>query len=66
MLPDQQVGGFGLACRHPVEFSVPGNTYCQVMFESPDQILLEVVYTGPKAYSAHGCNWRQNKKVGLE
>lgn len=26
-----------------------GDTYYQVMFASPDNILLEVVYTGPKA-----------------
>lgn len=36
--------------RHRPEFSTgEGNTYYQVMFESPDRILLEVVYTGPKA-----------------
>ncbi len=36
--------------RHRPEFS--GNeeqTYYQVMFESPDRILFEVVYTGPKS-----------------
>ncbi|HZU78004.1 MAG TPA: VOC family protein [Dehalococcoidia bacterium] len=34
--------------RHRPEFSGgPGQTYYQVMFESPDRILLEVVYTGP-------------------
>jgi catechol 2,3-dioxygenase-like lactoylglutathione lyase family enzyme len=34
--------------RHRAEFSGPGNTYYQVMFESPDKLLFEVVYTGPK------------------
>jgi hypothetical protein len=36
--------------RHRPEFSGgEGQTYYQVMFESPDRILFEVVYTGPKA-----------------
>lgn len=36
--------------RHRPDFSTgEGNTYYQVMFESPDRILWEVVYTGPKA-----------------
>lgn len=36
--------------RHRPEFSGgPDQTYYQVMFESPDRILFEVVYTGPKA-----------------
>ncbi len=36
--------------RHRPEFSRgPENTYYQVMFESPDRILWEVVYMGPKA-----------------
>lgn len=35
--------------RHRPEFaSGPDDTYYQVMFESPDRILFEVVYTGPK------------------
>ena len=35
--------------RHRPEFCAgPENTYYQVMFESPDRILFEVVYTGPK------------------
>lgn len=33
--------------RHRPDFSSPGNTYYQVMFESPDRILFEIVYTGP-------------------
>jgi len=36
--------------RHRPEFSAgPDKTYYQVMFESPDRILFEVVYTGPKS-----------------
>lgn len=36
--------------RHRPEFSMgEGNTYYQVMFESPDRILFEVVYIGAKA-----------------
>ncbi len=36
--------------RHRPEFTESeGQTYYQVMFESPDRILLEVVYTGPKS-----------------
>jgi catechol 2,3-dioxygenase-like lactoylglutathione lyase family enzyme len=34
--------------RHRPEFSEEGKTYYQVMFESPDKILFEVVYVGPK------------------
>lgn len=35
--------------RHRPEFSRgEGQTYYQVMFESPDRLLFEVVYTGPK------------------
>ncbi|HEX7434547.1 MAG TPA: hypothetical protein VF326_12920 [Anaerolineaceae bacterium] len=34
--------------RHRPDFSSgPDKTYYQVMFESPDRILFEVVYTGP-------------------
>ena len=36
--------------RHRPEFSsAPDQTYYQVMFETPDHILLEAVYTGVKA-----------------
>jgi len=36
--------------RHRPEFAQgPDQTYYQVMFETPDRILLEVVYTGVKA-----------------
>ena len=35
--------------RHRPDFAHgPDQTYYQVMFESPDRILWEVVYTGPK------------------
>ena len=33
--------------QHRAEFSQPGSTYYQVMFESPDRILFEIVYIGP-------------------
>lgn len=35
--------------RHHAEFSSEESTYYQIMFTSPDNILLEIVYTGPKA-----------------
>lgn len=36
--------------RHRPEFSAGGGqTYYQVMFASPDNLLFEIVYTGPKA-----------------
>jgi hypothetical protein len=36
--------------RHRPDFSGDGDqTYYQVMFETPDRILLEIVYTGPKS-----------------
>jgi len=36
--------------RHRPEFSQkPDQTYCQVMFASPDCVLFEVVYSGPKS-----------------
>jgi catechol 2,3-dioxygenase-like lactoylglutathione lyase family enzyme len=34
--------------RHRPDFMPPPQTYYQIMFESPDRILFEVVYTGPK------------------
>ena len=35
--------------RHRPEFSADESaTYYQVMFETPDRILMEIVYTGPK------------------
>lgn len=35
--------------RHRPEFSGPDSTYYQVMFETPDRLLIEVVYIGPLA-----------------
>jgi catechol 2,3-dioxygenase-like lactoylglutathione lyase family enzyme len=36
--------------RHRPDFSHDeGQTYYQVMFETPDRILVEIVYTGPKS-----------------
>jgi catechol 2,3-dioxygenase-like lactoylglutathione lyase family enzyme len=38
--------------RHRAEFTQSAKqTYYQVMFEAPDRILIEVVYTGPKGAS---------------
>lgn len=34
--------------RHRPEFSGKDDTYYQVMFETPDKLLFEVVYIGPK------------------
>jgi len=34
--------------RHRPDFSEGNNTYYQVMFKSPDNLLFEVVYMGPK------------------
>jgi catechol 2,3-dioxygenase-like lactoylglutathione lyase family enzyme len=34
--------------RHRHDFMPEPETYYQVMFESPDRILFEIVYTGPK------------------
>lgn len=38
---------FNTPCHRP-EFSEGSNTYYQVMFKSPDNLLFEVVYMGPK------------------
>lgn len=35
--------------RHRSEFAKPGETYYQIIFESPDKIQFEIVYIGPKA-----------------
>jgi catechol 2,3-dioxygenase-like lactoylglutathione lyase family enzyme len=35
--------------RHRPEFSGPESTYYQVMFESPDRLLFEIVYIGKRA-----------------
>lgn len=33
--------------RHRPDFSGEGSTYYQIMFESPDRLLFEIVYIGP-------------------
>jgi len=38
---------FNTPCHRPDFSDGPDYTYYQVMFESPDRILFEVVYTGP-------------------
>ncbi len=40
---------FDTPAHRPDFVADPSQTYYQVMFESPDRILLEVVYTGPKS-----------------
>lgn len=40
---------FNTPCHRPEFCSTEDDTYYQVMFETPDRILLEVVYAGPKA-----------------
>ncbi len=35
--------------RHRPEFSSEGQTYYQIMFESPDKVLFEIVYIGSKS-----------------
>lgn len=48
-LQDRGVAALFETPRHRPEFSEDAaETYYQVMFESPDRILFEVVYTGPK------------------
>jgi catechol 2,3-dioxygenase-like lactoylglutathione lyase family enzyme len=39
---------FGTPCNRPEYTSGEDDLYYSAMFESPDRILLEVVYTGPK------------------
>ena len=39
---------FGTPCHRPEFSQGEGHTYYQVMFESPDRILFEIVYVGPK------------------
>jgi catechol 2,3-dioxygenase-like lactoylglutathione lyase family enzyme len=39
---------FGTPCNRPEHASSENDLYYSVMFHSPDRILLEVVYTGPK------------------
>lgn len=40
---------FGTPQHRPEFTKAADQTYYQVMFESPDRVLLEVVYTGPKS-----------------
>jgi catechol 2,3-dioxygenase-like lactoylglutathione lyase family enzyme len=48
-LKQHQVAALFDTPRHRPEFcDSEANTYYQVMFESPDRILFEIVYTGPK------------------
>ena len=47
-LKEKKVDALFETPRHRPEFSSPGNTYYQVMFESPDRVLFEVVYIGVK------------------
>lgn len=47
-LADRGVPALFETPRHRPEFAHgPGQTYYQVMFESPDRVLFEVVYSGP-------------------
>jgi catechol 2,3-dioxygenase-like lactoylglutathione lyase family enzyme len=49
-LTERQVTPLFETPRHRPDFAEsPAHTYYQVMFESPDRILFEVVYTGPKS-----------------
>ena len=48
-LTDKGVAALFETPRHRPEFSSSeSETYYQVMFESPDKVLFEVVYTGPR------------------
>lgn len=47
-LQDREVACLFETPRHRPEFSHPGHTYYQVMFETSDKLLFEVVYTGVK------------------
>ena len=48
-LKEQNIAALFETPRHRPDFSdSEDETYYQVMFESPDKVLLEVVYTGPK------------------
>ena len=47
-LREQNIPALFETPRHNEEFSAAPDTYYQVMFESPDRILFEVVYTGVK------------------
>jgi hypothetical protein len=48
-LRDKNIPALFETPRHRPEFSAnESETYYQVMFESPDKVLFEIVYTGPK------------------
>lgn len=47
-LKEQGISALFETPRHRPEFSDENSTYYQVMFESPDRVLFEIVYTGPK------------------
>ncbi|MEX0782820.1 MAG: VOC family protein [Dehalococcoidia bacterium] len=48
-LKDKDVAALFETPRHRPEFAnSESDTYYQVMFESPDHVLFELVYTGPK------------------
>lgn len=49
-LRDHNIGRLFDTPRHRPEFAGDeASTYYQVMFETPDRLLIEVVYTGPKS-----------------
>ncbi len=49
-LKDQDIDFlFGTPRHRPGFCAEPGHTYYQVMFETPDKLLFEVVYKGPKS-----------------
>ena len=48
-LQEKQIDSLFETPRHRPDFAMSEkDTYYQVMFESPDKVLFEVVYTGPK------------------
>lgn len=47
-LKAQGIDGLFGTPRHHAEFSNETTDYYQIMFESPDRLLVEVVYTGPR------------------
>lgn len=49
LLADKGIAHLFETPRHRPDFSGPDGTYYQVMFESPDRILWEIVYIGPKS-----------------
>ncbi len=47
-LKAQGIDGLFGTPRHHAEFSNETTDYYQIMFETPDRLLVEVVYTGPR------------------